>query len=78
LSGLGEMKHFELVGIVLGAGSSRGLLYGDKAVWKLVDPPSDRVRRVATDRALPPDVNKREDYETALRSLGIGAEQRVG
>jgi CTP:molybdopterin cytidylyltransferase MocA len=78
LSGLGEMKRSELIGIVLGAGFSRRLLYGDKAVWKLADPPSDRGRRVATDRALPPDVNTREDYEAARRSLGIGAEQRVG
>jgi molybdenum cofactor cytidylyltransferase len=43
-----------------------GGLHGDKAVWKLIEAYPDRVRRVAIDAELPPDVDTPEDYERAL------------
>jgi molybdenum cofactor cytidylyltransferase len=46
-------------------GELRGL-HGDKAVWKLIEAHPDRVRRVAIDAELPPDVDTPEDYERAL------------
>jgi molybdenum cofactor cytidylyltransferase len=46
-------------------------LHGDKAVWRIVDGQSDRVRRVLVDRPLPPDVDTWEDYEAACGSLGV-------
>jgi molybdenum cofactor cytidylyltransferase len=46
-------------------GELRGL-HGDKAVWKLIEAYPDRVRRVAIDAELPPDVDTPEDYERAL------------
>jgi molybdenum cofactor cytidylyltransferase len=41
-------------------------LHGDKAVWKLIEMYPDRVRKVAFDAELPPDVDTPEDYERAL------------
>jgi molybdenum cofactor cytidylyltransferase len=51
-------------------------LHGDKAVWKLVDLPSDRVRRIAIDRALPRDVDTWEDYEAVVGALSRGGTER--
>jgi molybdenum cofactor cytidylyltransferase len=48
-------------------GDLRGL-YGDKAVWKLIEAYPDLVLRVEIDAALPP-----EDYETALTRWRSGA-----
>jgi molybdenum cofactor cytidylyltransferase len=41
-------------------------LHGDKAVWKLIEAYPERVRKVAIDAELPPDVDTPEDYERAL------------
>ena len=49
-------------------GELRGL-HGDKAVWKLVERYPERVREVAVDAVLPPDVDTPEDYERALARL---------
>ena len=46
-------------------GELRGL-HGDKAVWKLIEAYPYRVRRVAIDAGLPPDVDTPEDYERVL------------
>jgi molybdenum cofactor cytidylyltransferase len=47
-------------------------LHGDKAVWKIVDhQPEKRVRRIRVHRALPRDIDTREDYEAVCRQLGV-------
>jgi len=40
--------------------------HGDKAVWKLIEAYSDRVRKVAIDAELPPDVDTPQDYDLVL------------
>jgi molybdenum cofactor cytidylyltransferase len=47
-------------------------LHGDKAVWKVVEAESDRVRHVPVDRSLPADVDTWDDYERARRAAGVG------
>jgi molybdenum cofactor cytidylyltransferase len=47
------------------------LLLGDNAVWKLVEPRTDRVREVPISRPLPRDVDTWENYEAACRRLGV-------
>jgi molybdenum cofactor cytidylyltransferase len=47
------------------------LLLGDNAVWKLVEPGTDRVREVPISRPLPRDVDTWENYEAACRRLGV-------
>lgn len=46
-------------------------LHGDKAVWKVVDTRSERVRHVAVDRPLPVDVDTWDDYLAACEDLGV-------
>lgn len=46
-------------------------LHGDKAVWKIVDGETERVRRVEIDADLPPDVDTWDDYGEACRRLGL-------
>jgi molybdenum cofactor cytidylyltransferase len=41
-------------------------LHGDKAVWKLIEAYPERVRRVAIDAELPPDVDTPDDYERVI------------
>ena len=41
-------------------------LHGDKAIWKLVERFPERVRAVAIDHDLPPDIDTPEDLERAL------------
>jgi hypothetical protein len=52
-------------------------LHGDKAVWKLVKPRTDRVREGAISRPLPRDVDTWEDYEAACRRLWRRARRRA-
>jgi molybdenum cofactor cytidylyltransferase len=47
-------------------------LHGDKAVWKLVDgEPTERVRHIDVDRALPLDVDTWADYDAVRAQLQI-------
>lgn len=47
-------------------------LHGDKAVWKIVDRETpDRLRRVAIDSELPPDVDTWEDYRAVCAAFGF-------
>ncbi len=47
-------------------------LHGDKAVWKIVDrEPPDRLRRIAIDSELPPDVDTWDDYREVCADFGF-------
>jgi molybdenum cofactor cytidylyltransferase len=48
-------------------------LHGDKAVWKLVEKDPSLARRVPVELELPLDVDTWDDYEAAMRRLGVAA-----
>jgi molybdenum cofactor cytidylyltransferase len=52
-------------------------LHGDKAVWKIVErEPEQRVRRIAIDEPLPPDVDTWDDYLEICGQLGVAPTRR--
>lgn len=53
-------------------------LHGDKAVWKILDAQPERVRRVAVDRPLPPDVDTWDDYVEVCRAFGVTPAEPTG